>query len=110
MQLRHDDFGGGNALFLVHANRDAAAIVFDRDRSIGVKLDQHQVAVPRQCFIDRIVRDFENHVVQARTIIGIADIHAGAFAYCIKAFEDLDRIGTIFALLDGFFRCIFRRV
>src|SRR3546814_16227516 len=38
-------------------------------------------------------------MVQARAVIGIADIHAGPFAHCIKALQDLDRIGAIVIVL-----------
>jgi hypothetical protein len=99
MQLGHDDFGGGHAFFLVHARRNAAAIVLDRNRSIGVELDQHQIAMPGQRLVDRIVRNFEHHVVQARAIVGVADIHAGPLAHGIEALQHLDAVGAIFILV-----------
>src|SRR3546814_1077823 len=74
-------------LSLVHVNRNAAAVILDRDRAIGVEFDQHQVAMPGQCLVDGIVRNLEHHVVQARSIVGIADIHSWALAHCIEAFE-----------------------
>ena len=99
MQLRHDDFSCRDALFLVHAHRDAAAIVFDGNRAVRIKLYQNQITMTGQSFINGIVRHFEHHMVQARSVIGVTDIHSRAFAHCIQAFKDLDRICAIFALL-----------
>ncbi len=47
VELGHDDLGRRDAFFLVHVHRNAAAIVLDRDRTIGVEFDQHEVAMPR---------------------------------------------------------------
>jgi hypothetical protein len=52
----------------------------------------------RQSLIDRIVDDFIDHVVQARTVIGIADIHAGTLADGIKPLQDLDRFRIVFVI------------
>ncbi len=59
--------------------------------------------MPRQRLVDGVVRHFEHHVVQARAIVGIADIHAGALAHGIEALENLDRIGIVSVLLGGVF-------
>jgi hypothetical protein len=37
-------------------------------------------------FIDRIIDNLENHVVQACTVIGITNVHAWALSYCIQPF------------------------
>ncbi len=102
VQLGHDDFGRRHAFFGVDAGGDAAAIILDRHRAIGVERDVDPVAMPGQRFVDRIVRHFEHHVVQAGTIIGIADIHAGAFADCVEPFEHLDRIGAVIVRIGVF--------
>ena len=95
VQLGHDDFGSRHAFLGMDAGRDAAAIIFDRDRPIGVQRNVDPVAMPGQRLVNRIVRYLEHHVVQARSVVGVADIHAGAFAHCIKALEHLDRICAI---------------
>ena len=64
----------------------------------------------RQRFVNGVVRHLENHMVQARPVIGVADIHAGPFADRIEALEDLDRVGTVFALLDLLFGLAFRGI
>ena len=49
-----------------------------------------------QRLVDRVVDDLENHVVQACSVIGVADVHPGPFADCFKALQDLDVPGGIF--------------
>jgi hypothetical protein len=95
VELGHDDLGRRHAFLAVDAGRDAAAIILDRDRSVGVQLDDDPVAMPGQRFVDRIVRNLEHHVVEARSVVGVADIHAGPLAHRVEALEDLDRVGAI---------------
>src|SRR3546814_17181962 len=57
VKLGHDDLGRRNAFLGVDAGRDAAAIILDADRSVAVQRDEHQVAMPRQRLVDRIVRN-----------------------------------------------------
>jgi hypothetical protein len=45
-------------------------------------------------FVHRVVEDFGGEVVQ-RVVIGAADIHTGAAADGLEAFEDLDVLGGI---------------
>src|SRR5258708_35018398 len=99
VELGHDDLGRRHAFTFVDPGRYAAAIILDRDRSIRVQLDENTVAMAGQCLVDRIVGDFEHHVVKTRPVVGIADVHAGAFAHRIEAFEDLDALGAIFILI-----------
>jgi hypothetical protein len=103
VQLGHDHFGGGDAFFAMNAGRNAAAIVLDRDRAIRVEFDQNEVAMPRQCLVDGVVRHLENHVVQARSVVGIADIHARALANGVKALEHLDLVSAIGILVGEIF-------
>ena len=48
-----------------------------------------------QGLIDRVVDDLKHHVMQAGSVAGIADIHAGAFAHGFEAFEDFDAVGIV---------------
>jgi biotin carboxyl carrier protein len=48
-----------------------------------------------QGLVDGIVDDLVDHVMQARAVVGIADIHARPLAHGIEAFQHLDRLGTI---------------
>jgi hypothetical protein len=105
MQLRHDDFGGGDAFFGVNVDGDAAPIVGDRARTVGVERHAHQFGVAGQRLVDRIVDDFVDHVMEAGAVVGVADIHARALAHRIEPAQDLDRIGVV-----GFVRAIVRWV
>src|SRR3546814_3859422 len=60
------------------------------------------IAMTGQSLVNRVVGYFENHVVQTRSVIGVADIHAGPFAHCIQALEDLDAVCAICILLRFF--------
>ena len=57
--------------------------------------DDDLVAVPGQRFVDRVVDDLEDHMVQARAIGRISDVHAGALAHGLQALEHLDGVGAI---------------
>ena len=84
MQHGHDDFGRGTPLFGVDIHRDAAAVVGDGDRFIGMDGDDDAVAVAGQGLVDRVVDDLEDHVVQPGAVIGVTDVHSGAFPHRIK--------------------------
>ena len=98
VQLGHDDFGGGDALFRMNAGRDPAPVVLHRNRAVGVQSDQDLVAMPCQRLVDRIVADFENHVMKAGAIVGVADVHARTLAHRVEALQDLDAVGAVASL------------
>ena len=95
MEHGHDDFGGRAAFLGLDVDRDAAAVVDDADRAVGVDRDDDVVAVAGERLVDRVVDDLENHVVQAGTVVGIADVHAGPFANGLKSLQDLDFTGIV---------------
>ena len=101
MQLGHDDLGRRHALFLVDAGRNAAAIILDADRPIGVERNDDPVAMAGQRLVDRIVADLEHHMVQAAAIVGVANIHAGPLAHGVQALQHLDAVGAIIILVAG---------
>ena len=45
--------------------------------------------------VDGVVDDFVDHVMKPRSVIGIADIHAGTLPDSVETLQNLDRIGTI---------------
>ena len=97
VQLGHHDFGGGAMLVVVvlDVGRDAAAVVDHRYRVVGVDDDLDVVAVSGQRLVDRVVEDFEHHVVQARAVGRVADVHAGPLAHRVEALQDLDAGGIV---------------
>ena len=95
MKLGHDDLGGRHALFMVDLGRDAAAIVIDGYGAIGVERHGNEVRPPRERLVDGVVHHLVNHVVQARAVVGIADIHARPLADRIEALQDLNAVRAI---------------
>jgi len=47
--------------------------------------DGNDVAVTGQGFVDRVVDDLENHVMQTGAVIGVTDVHSRSFAHSLKA-------------------------
>ena len=56
---------------------------------------RHMVGVTRQGFIDGVVDDFEHHVVQARAVMHVTDIHAGALADRLQTLQGSDAVGVV---------------
>jgi hypothetical protein len=54
------------------------------------------IAVTSQRLVDRIIENFEYHVMQSGAIAGVTDIHAGPLADRLKAFEYLYAVGIVF--------------
>ena len=96
MQLGHDDFGGGDAFAFVDAGGNAAAIVAHGAGAVGIQRHVDAVGIAGQRLVDGIVDDFVDHVMQARAVIGVADIHARPLAHGIEALQHLDAVGVIF--------------
>ena len=94
MQLGQRDFSSG-ALGLVlvihlHAGGNATAVVDHGQRTVGVDGDQNIVAIASQGFVNGVVHDLENQVVQTGAVRGVTDIHARALAHGLQPFQDLD--------------------
>ena len=69
----------------------------------GLSVNQHLLGEAGQRLVDGVVDDLVDHVMQARAVIGIADIHARPLAHGIEALEDLDQFGVIVGGCDGWF-------
>ena len=95
VQLGHDHLGGRHAFLLVDVGGDAAAVVEHGHRAVRVQGHLDDVAEAGQRLVDGVVGDLEHHVVQARAVLGVADIHARTLAHRIQALQDLDRAGAI---------------
>ena len=71
---------------------NAAAVVGDGHRAVGVQLHLDRVAVAGERFVDGVVDHLVDHVVQARAVVGVADIHARPLAHRVQAAQHLDRM------------------
>ena len=78
----------------VHGDRDAAAVVGDRDRVVAVDGHLDVVAVPRERFVNRVVDDLVDKVVET-TDTDVADVHGGTLADGLQALEHLDVAGPV---------------
>jgi len=79
----------------VHVDRHAAAVVGDgHRRAVVVQRDVDRRGVAVHGLVDRVVEDLPDEVVQAGRS-DAADVHAGAFADGLEAFEDLDVFGGV---------------
>ena len=65
VEHRQHDFGGRSAA-LVHVDRNAAAVVDDRDRVVDVDGDVDLGAEAGERLVDRVVDDLVDEVMQAR--------------------------------------------
>jgi hypothetical protein len=84
-----------DAFFFVYAGGDATTVIGYRARAVGVQDDVDAVTMTGERFIDRIVDDFVDHVMEPRTVVGIAYIHPRAFPDSVKPAQHLNRGGAV---------------
>jgi hypothetical protein len=94
VQHREDDFDGRPVLLLHDRDGDAAAVVDDGHRVVGVDRHLDTRAEARERLVDRVVDDLVDQVVQAPDA-GRADVHARALAHGLEALEDGDVLGVV---------------
>jgi hypothetical protein len=95
VQHGHDDFQRRLArMFGVGIDRNATAVVLDRQHAVGVEIDRDQFGVAGHGLVHRVVEDFGEQVVQG-PLVGAADIHARAFADGLQPLQHFDRRGGI---------------
>ena len=73
----------------VLAHRDAASVVLDGDRVIAVDRDGDVGRVTRHRFVDRVVDDLPDQVMEA-TDVGRPDVHARPATNSFEPLEDLN--------------------
>jgi hypothetical protein len=79
---------------LHHVDGNAAAIVDDCDGVIDVDDDINFFAVTGESFVDGIVHDFVDEVMQTH-LAGGTDVHCGTEADGFKALEDFDVVASV---------------
>ena len=95
VQHGHDNFCGGNAFLFMQIDRNSTAVILDRHRLVRVNNHTNLRAVARERFIDGVIHQLKDHVVQAGTIIGIPDVHAWPLSHRIQSFQDFDTGGIV---------------
>ena len=79
---------------LVRVDGNAAAVVLDRHRVIGMEGDVDASAEPGHRLVDGVVDHLPHQVVQAAGTGG-ADVHGGALAHRLETLEDGDVLGVV---------------
>ena len=94
VQLGQRHFDSGLLLGRVHVDRNAAAVIAHGHATISTQGDPAVARMTGQRLVHRVVDHFPDEVVQTAHI-GVADVHRGAHAYGLKAFEDCDRLCVV---------------
>ncbi len=97
VQHGQHDLGGTLATVFTGGERidgHAASVVVDLTSAVGEQGDTDPAAVTGHGFVDRIVDDFPDEVMQSRQAGG-ADVHARPLAHRIEPLEHLDRRGVV---------------
>ncbi len=102
VQFGEYQLNGGAALLLVHVAGDATAVIGDRQRTVRLDRHVHPRRVAGLGLVQRVVDDLVGHVVQARAIVGVADVHPRALSHRVESLEQADVAAVVYALaLDG---------
>src|SRR3979490_2159874 len=101
VQSGHYDLRGRNFLPVdVHVvDGNAPSVVAYGDRVVEVDGDFDLVGVAGQRFVDRVVYDFIDEVMQTK-FAGRTDVHCGTFTHRFHAVEDFDRVGGVVSIGD----------
>ena len=94
VQDGHDHLCRRDAFFVLFSGNTAPVIRYC-DRFIWMNHYINLAAMSRQRFVDAVVDQLENHVVQPGPVIGITDVHAGALAHGVQALKHLDAGGVV---------------
>ena len=86
VQLRHDQLDAGQAGLGLDVDRDAAAVVADLHRAVGVQVDVDAGTVTAERLIDGVVDDLPQAVHEAAAVGG-PDVHPGPLADGLESFE-----------------------
>ena len=86
----HHDLGRAHTPLGHDAHGDPTSIVFHGDRPVEMDRHVHARAIPAEMFVDRIVDDLPDEMMQARSIVHVADVHARPLAYRLEPLEDRD--------------------
>ena len=101
VQRGHHDLRGGNFFAVdVHVvDGNAASVVDYSDGVVEVDGDFNFVGMAGERFVNRVVDDFINEVMQTQ-FARRTDVHRGAFAHGFHPAEDFDRVGGVVSVGD----------
>ena len=81
--------------FRMHVDRNAAAIVTHGNGAIDMNRDFNLCAKTGEMFVDRVIENLEDHVMQT-ALIGVADVHARALADGFEPLKFIDLRRVVF--------------
>ena len=115
LQHRHNALERRNAKVGVNVDRDAAAVVLDRDRSVRIHRHGDSRRVARERFVKRVVDDFVHQMVQSLRS-DVAYVHRRTHTNMLAVVKVLHVLGGVRlvrarSVVDEFFDAsVFRRV
>ena len=80
----------------VRIDGDATPVVVDPTPAVGLQRDDDAIGEPGHRFVDCVVDDLPNEVVQTGQPGG-TDVHPGTLAHRIETLENLDVLGAVVA-------------
>ena len=89
----------------MNIDRNTAPIIAYAARPVRMQSNLDAVSVPCEAFINRIIDNFLDHMVQARAVIRIANIHARTLSNRVKAFKNFDAICAVIRLFNFCWVC-----
>ena len=95
VQICQHELDGRHFPFWMNINGNAATVIAHGHASIDMHGHFDLVAKTGEMFVDRVVEDLENQVMQT-TLIGVADKHARPFADRFQALQLIDLGGVVF--------------
>ena len=95
VKFGHDHLGSRNPELVVLINRDAAAVISDGERMIGMKDDFNGVVVPCQVLINGIVNNLPDTMVKGGAVVRVTQVHPGSFSNGFKAFQHLNTTSVV---------------
>ena len=98
VQDREHHLDRGTVLRGMHVHGDAAPVVRHGERAVGIDLHVDERAVPRERLVDRVVHHLVDEMVVA-SFARVADVHGGALAHGLHAFQHLNVGGVVIACL-----------
>jgi hypothetical protein len=101
MEGGKDDLERASFCFFVLFDGNTSAVVFDRATAIGVDVDEDGVAISGQRFIDGVVEDLVDEMMEAAAS-AVSDIHIGSFSDGLYAAENLDVAGIVSVIFHVF--------
>lgn len=94
MEHSHYHLERRTVLFGVHVDGDTASVILYDDGVVGADSHLDVGAIACKCLVDGVVHGFVNQVVQA-LFTDVANIHGGALAHGLQAFEHLNVTGAV---------------